>query len=132
MAESMQGYLERRRAEQAEQGEVLPSAQERADAELEARRDEDTIVGLARENALKALKYESQLMDKARDARDVPQALRAMSDARAKSVDTLMKLTGRDVKPVQDDFVQILQGLAAKGLLRMNVEIGQQQEPPEA
>jgi hypothetical protein len=105
-------------------GEVLPSAQESHELEQAVRADEDTIVSLARANALKALRYEDVLLDKVKDSRDVPQALRAVADARSKSVETLMKLTGRDVHRPSDDFTGMLQGLAAKGLLKVNVQLG--------
>jgi plasmid stabilization system protein ParE len=120
------------KAEVARQGEVLPSAQESHDLEQAARRDEDSIIDLARANALKALRYEDQLLDKVKDSRDVPQALRAVADARSKSVETLMKLTGRDVHRPSDDFIGMMQGLASKGLVKMNVnlEVGNQ-EPTE-
>jgi hypothetical protein len=112
------------KAEVARQGEVLPSAQETHEIEQAARKDEDSIIDLARANALKALKYEDELLDKVKDSRDVPQALRAVADARSKSVETLMKLTGRDVHRPSDDFTGMLQGLAAKGLLKVHVELG--------
>jgi hypothetical protein len=104
-------------------GEVLPSAEEAHDLERAARADEDEIVTLARSNALKALRYEDTLLDKVKDSRDVPQALRAVADSRAKSVETLMKLTGRDVHRPSDDFAGIMQGLASKGLVKLNVSL---------
>jgi hypothetical protein len=97
MADFMNEATRRMELARQERGEVLPSAQEQHDLEQAARRDEDNIVDLARANALKALRYEDKLLDKVKDSRDVPQALRAVADSRAKSVETLMKLTGRDV-----------------------------------
>jgi hypothetical protein len=105
-------------------GEVLPSVEETHELERAARADEDEIVTLARSNALKALRYEDTLLDKVKDSRDVPQALRAVADSRAKSVETVMKLTGRDVHRPADDFTGMLQGLASKGLLKVHVELG--------
>jgi hypothetical protein len=118
------------KAEVARQGEVLPSAQESHELEQAALKDEDSIVDLARANTLKAMKIEQQLIGDMETWRDKPQALRAVADARAKSVDTWMKITGRDAPRAADDFTGMLQGLAAKGLLRVNVELGKQ-EPTE-
>jgi hypothetical protein len=125
MSEDLQAIAARAadEARAAARGEVLPSAEEQHDLEQAARRDEDNIVDLARANALKALRYEDKLLDKVKDSRDVPQALRAVADSRAKSVETLMKLTGRDVHRPADDFSGMLAGLAAKGLVKLNVEL---------
>jgi hypothetical protein len=50
-------------------------------------------------------------------------AVRAVADAQGKSVDTLMKMTGRDARPQSDDFTAMLAGMAADGFLRLNVEL---------
>jgi hypothetical protein len=50
--------------------------------------------------------------------------VRAISDAQNKSVDALMKMTGRDKEAPRDNMVDVLAGMAQRGFLRMNVEIG--------
>lgn len=126
MADFMNDWTAKQELERA-QGDVLPSAQETHELEQAARRDEDSIIDLARSNALKALRYEDQLLEDVLLSRDKPQALRAVADARSKSVETLMKLTGREANRPADDFVGMMQNLASKGLLKMNVEIGPQE-----
>lgn len=131
MSDVMNQWVEKSRKDR--ESEVLPSASEQREKEIEAQRDEDSLVDLSRENALLAVKAEREMIQRVSEITrtdQTPQALRALADARAKSVETLMKLTGRDVKPVNDDLPSIINGLVAKGLVRANVslEIGQQDE----
>lgn len=53
-----------------------------------------------------------------------PQALRAIADVKSKNVDKLLQLTGRPVTNTQpSDFAQLLAGMAAKGIVKLNVSI---------
>lgn len=98
-------------------------------------RKETQIIDRVRNNADKATQVVEGLLEKVGDVKGQDAqiaALRAASDAQTKSVDALMKLTGRDARPPDDDFVSVLTGLANQGLARINVEIGRQgtNEPP--
>lgn len=58
------------------------------------------------------------------DVRDLPATLRSLTDTKAKSVDRLLALTGRPVQPKDpagNDLVALLEGMAAKGYLRIAV-----------
>jgi hypothetical protein len=103
MGDVMGKYVERVRAD----GILDPVARRAADVEVEG--TERDIVEKVRGNALKA----ATTLD----------AVRAVADAQGKSVDTLMKMTGRDARPQSDDFTAMLAGMAADGFLRLNVEL---------
>jgi hypothetical protein len=55
---------------------------------------------------------------------DLPGMLRAASDAGAKSIEGIAKLTGRDQAPRENNLGSTLESLAERGLLKMTVEIG--------
>lgn len=98
-------------------------------------RKETEIIDRVRTNADKATRVVEALLEQVQDVKGQDAqiaALRAASDVQSKSVDALMRLTGRDAKPPDDDFVSVLTGLANQGLARINVEIGRQgtNEPP--
>lgn len=62
--------------------------------------------------------------------RDLPATLRALTDTKAKSVDRLLSLTGRPrdpTGPTGNDLMQLLQGMADRGYLRLavGVDVGQ-------
>lgn len=91
---------------------------------------ETAIIDKVRQNAKKATEKVETLLDKMDDIKGQDAqiaALRAASDAQVKSIDSLMKLTGRDAKPPDDDFVGVITALANQGLARINVEIGRSQ-----
>jgi transposase-like protein len=106
---------------------------------------EQVAVQQARENIRRAGKIEKDLLERASeitDTRMVPQALKAVSDSKAKNVDKLLALTGRpktDEKPAAEGFMQLLEGMARKGYLRINVSTpevtegtAEEDEPPAA
>lgn len=96
-------------------------------------RQETEIIDRVRKNADRATRKVENLLDKMDDIKGQDAqiaALRAASDAQTKSIDALMKLTGRDAKPPDDDFVSVITSLANQGLARINVEIGQSQGTP--
>lgn len=104
-------------------------AQRYADSLTKVQRDieSDTIVNL-RTLAKRATEIEAELLERAGQVqfeRDVPSALRAVSDTRAKAVDKLMVLTGRSPESgeVGGDLRSLLDGMAAKGLISLNVSL---------
>lgn len=87
-----------------------------------------------RRNADRAAQIEAELLEEI--ARGVPmeqraQALRAVADSRSKSVDKLLAMTGRDPggRGGETDLVGLMRSLAAKGLVKVNVELGAGEEP---
>ena len=100
-----------------------------SDIELARHKADEQEAEMARKlrnNAERAIEIEADLLEKAANAqpRDVPQALRAVADVKAKSVDKLMALTGRAPSESGADLGATLASLAGKGFLRMNVELG--------
>jgi len=92
----------------------------------QAKRQEDELVELQRDNALEAARIEKELLAKAAQAegREIPGALRAVADVRAKSLDGLLKLTNRTtVDPAQQDLVQMITGMASKGYLKVHASL---------
>ena len=56
------------------------------------------------------------------DPREMPQALRALTDAKAKAVDRVLSMTGRPVHgqvATTSDIVTLVEQMAAKGLVRL-------------
>lgn len=78
------------------------------------------IILRARQNALRASEIEATLMEDMLKAgeREKPQALRAIADVKAKSVDKALALTGRptDGKQAQTDMGQLLKVLVDRGV----------------
>jgi hypothetical protein len=109
--------------------EIMPATP--TQAELESRRRqalgvEEGLVGDLRSNAKRAAEIEGRLLERAEMVadRDLPNVLRAVADVQSKSVDGLLKLTGREQGDRQgQDFAQMLAGMAAKGYLRVNVNL---------
>lgn len=99
--------------------------------EIEAQQTETEIEGKLRDNAQSALDVQAELIERAREVKseDVPTALRAVSDVSSKNIDGLFKVTGRD-RPQSEAVVDMLSAMAAKGYLKMNVEIGPPADPP--
>lgn len=96
---------------------------------------EQITIEKLRRNAEAAAKVEAQLIEdigRGVPPEQRPQALRAIADSRAKSVDKLLAMTGRDPSGGRDapDFGELLRSLAAKGLVKVNVELGAGQEEP--
>jgi hypothetical protein len=100
-------------------------------AELEQqRRDalgiEEDVVSNLRSNAHRASEIASSLLERAEGVadRDLPNVLRAVADVQSKSVDGLLKLTGRERGDQHgQDFAQMLAGMAAKGYLKIHVNV---------
>jgi arginine deiminase len=121
MGDVMGKYVEKVRAD----GILDPVA--RREADVEVVQTEQDIVEKVRGNALKAANTLDTLIetidpDKLSGDQKIA-AVRAVADAQGKSVDTLMKMTGRDARPQSDDFTAMLAGMAADGFLRLNVEL---------
>src|SRR4051812_12784776 len=97
MAESMSDYSKRVKADK---GEVVPAkrtALETENRRKAAERSEDQVIDQLRTNLSRAVDIEAELLERSLDAqqRDLPAALRAVSDVKSKSLDGLLKLTGR-------------------------------------
>lgn len=131
MAESMEEYVARVEG----QGVVLPAATDPAGGErslAQARKDEEDlqtegeIVDKLRANANDAARIEATLLQRVGEITDkdqLPSALRAVADVKSKSIDGLVKLTGRDGQAPADDFAAMLRGMAESGFLRLNVSL---------
>jgi hypothetical protein len=78
------------------------------------------IILRARQNALRAVEIEAQLMEDMTTVgdREKPQALRAIADVKAKNVDKVLALTGRPVdgKTNETDMGQLLKVLVDRGV----------------
>lgn len=126
MSDIMGEYVEKVEAD----GIVLP-AQKDYELDVAARAKEGEIVDKVRANAHKAADEIDRQLERLAQMNLSPdqtvQTARALADVQSKSVDALIKLTGRDHKPPETDLAQTLRGLAAAGMLRAHVELG----PPE-
>lgn len=116
------------RGSPGESGEVLPSTPTAAELEVrrrEALGAEENVVSNLRSNAERASEITGRLLDRAEAVsdRDLPNTLRAVADVQSKSVDGLLKMTGRDREQAADDMVGVMRSLAAKGLLKINVNL---------
>ena len=92
-----------------------------ADLQTEAQ-----IVDKLRESAKEAGIVKSSLLERVAAITDknlLPQALRAATDAEAKSIEGLIKLTGRDGQEAADDFTSMLRHMAEAGFLKLNVSL---------
>jgi hypothetical protein len=108
--------------------EVLPSSAERRELDFKRAETEEEITDKVRTNAQKSAQKLERLVDSINPddmkTEERIAAVRAISDAQNKSVDALMKMTGRDKEAPRDNMVDVLAGMAQRGFLRMNVEIG--------
>jgi hypothetical protein len=96
--------------------------------------EEKAAVTQMQANAEQAGKLIKDLLGKAEGARGqdiIPQLLRAAADVQTKSIDGVSKLTGRDHQAPTENLGQTLAGLASRGLIRMNIDIGPSPEPGE-
>lgn len=87
---------------------------------------EERTVEALRATALRASEIEAGLLERLPtvDDKELPAALRAAADVKAKSVDKLLAMTGRSPDRVPEHSIeQLLAGLAAKGLARVNVNL---------
>lgn len=127
MGESMEEYVERVAAE----GVVIPAPNggrsleeaKKTEADLQT---EGEIVDRLRHNAKNAAEIESTLLERVGNITDddqLPAALRAVADVKTKSIDGLVKLTGREGQSAGDDFASMLRGMAEAGFLRLNVSL---------
>jgi phage shock protein A len=130
MAESMNQYTERIQREQAAKGEVVPAertATEKQERHRNALRTEEDITEGLRENLAAAVVREAQMLERMGDVkdRDLAQALRAVADVKAKSLDGLLKITGRSATVEEDgNLVRMLEAMMRKGYLKMSVDLG--------
>lgn len=95
---------------------------------------EDETVDKLRSTALRAAEVEAGLLERLSgvDDKDLPSALRAAADVKAKSVDKLLAMTGRSPdRPPEHSMEQLLAGLAARGLARVNVNLDVEVPRPE-
>lgn len=127
MGSPMNDYTER---ERAQRGEVVPAerspTETREIQQAHIRTEEDAANGL-RKNLARAVEIEADLLERAASAtgRDVPNALRAVTDVKSKSLDGLLKLTGRsNPETTGGDIAQMLSGMVERGILKVNVELG--------
>jgi hypothetical protein len=93
---------------------------------------EDEIVNRSRDIARRAAEIELEMMERIRtetQPRELPVALRAVADLKSKSVDTVMKLTGRDKQEAATGSLEsLVASMEGKGYLHLNVSLG---EPPK-
>lgn len=90
---------------------------------------EEEFIDTLRARARRAAEIEADLMERVAQVdqpRDVPNALRAITDAKSKSIDAVMKLTGQDRsgESQSSSLEQTLKQLAANGTIKVNVELG--------
>lgn len=89
---------------------------------------EEITIGKLRKNADRAAEVEAGLLEEMTAEKVAPemrpQALRAVADVKAKSVDKLLALTGRpsDGK-TSTDTAALIRSLASKGLVKLNVNL---------
>lgn len=137
--ERMTEYTERIQREmaerRAEKGEVVPAEETAGDVQRRhsaAIRSEAETVDQLRDNLGKAALIEADMLERIAETkgiRDLPAALRAVSDVKSKSLDGLLKLTGRAPSESESNSIeQLLVGMANKGYLRVNVELGRPDE----
>jgi NADH dehydrogenase/NADH:ubiquinone oxidoreductase subunit G len=90
-----------------------------------ANRTEQDMVDGMRQNASRATEIETDLLERALTVKDkdLPSALRAVADVKAKNLDGLLKMTGR--APAEDggSIAQTLRALAKDGLVRLHVDL---------
>jgi len=108
--------------------EILPPARtevERQVALQQGLQTEAETVDTLRTNANRAATIQGDLLERTLtvDDKDLPAALRAVSDVQTKSVDSLLKLTGRAPEQGDGGIVSLLRGLANDGLVRLHVDL---------
>lgn len=90
---------------------------------------EEELKDMLLARAHRAAEIEADLMEKVAgttNPRDLPQALRAIADTKTKSIDSLMKLTGRNHEANQSLSAEgLLRSLAQSGLVKVNVELSE-------
>lgn len=105
---------------------VTPTAVETQEAKQLADRQEADTIDLMRTNMLRAAEIEKTLLERAEHAtgRDLPGALRAVADVKAKNVDKLLALTNRvPGEGAGPDLGELLGKMVDKGYLRVNVDL---------
>lgn len=105
-------------------GEIVPSEQAPGGV---SRAEEKKVVDQLSANISRAVEIEADLIERLADVKSVdllPRALSAVSDARSKSIDGLLKLTGRTPDAPAQGLVEMLRSMADKGYLRMSVDLG--------
>jgi hypothetical protein len=99
--------------------EVLPSSAERRELDFKRAETEEEITDKVRTNAQKSAQKLERLVDSINPdemkTEERIAAVRAISDAQNKSVDALMKMTGRDKEAPRDNMVDVLAGMAQRG-----------------
>jgi hypothetical protein len=115
--------------EQAAKGEVVPAKRTALESENRrkaAERTEDQVIDQLRTNLSRAVDIEATLLERSLDAqqRDLPAALRAVSDVKSKSLDGLLKLTGRAAAdPDAVSLHELVVSMARKGFIRASVNL---------
>lgn len=133
----MSQYTERVQDEVAS-GELVPSRQPpaRSPAEQQERHaqvhlEEQEAADAIRTNLGRAIQIEAELLDKAAEARphEVAQMLSAVSNSKAKSIDGLLKLTGRQPGEGEGtDIASLLLSMERRGLAKVNVSLEVERE----
>lgn len=101
---------------------------------VEQRMEKD-LIAMLRARAHRASEIEMELLERIAtvgDYRELPQALRAVNDTKAKSLDALLKLTGR--APSEGDSTgleQLVDSMVRGGYLRVNVDLSNAPRPEE-
>lgn len=94
---------------------------------------EDEIIRMQRARVHRASEIELDMMEKvAREAngRDLPFALRAIADVKSKSLDGLLKMTGRAQQTSGGtSFEQLIRDMSGKGYLKLSVSLDTEKAP---
>jgi hypothetical protein len=90
-----------------------------------AQRTEEEVVDQLRANLSRAVDIEAGLLERAADTsqRDLPAALRAVSDVKSKSLDGLLKLTGRAADPEAVSLHELVVSMVRRGFVKANVSL---------
>lgn len=95
---------------------------------------ESELVAMLRSRAHRAAEIEEDLLEKAANvmhSRDIPQALKAVSDVKNKNIDSLMKMTGREPsKGESQDLESLVASMASSGYARLTVNL--ERDAPKA
>lgn len=124
--ERMEDYTKRVKTEK---GEVVPAKRTALETEQRrkaADRTEEEVVDQLRTNLSRAVDIEAELLERSLDAqqRDLPAALRAVSDVKSKSLDGLLKLTGRAAAdPDAVSLHELVTSMVRRGFVKANVNL---------
>lgn len=108
--------------------EILPPVRTEVERQVALQQglltEEETVKTL-RSNASRAAEIWGKLLVRAErvDDKDLAATMRAVSDGQAKSVDALLKLTGRAPEQGDGGITALLRGLANDGLVKLHVDL---------